>query len=183
MFLGKWLKRVKKQKLYPKRLATEINNLLNLYAYKGRNANLSSIFIRLFKEFKIIKKVSSKNKTPEKTRFDTAMNILAENDWHISLPIKQDHSKNKEYRATNAKELFTSEFYWKGAFDDRGKLSKEMSIFVVSPPQDVIDCFYSQGFILIKGLSCPDILGEYYYQYILFPENKCTGEVAMPTEI
>jgi len=183
LFLGKWLKRVKKQQLYPKKLANEINRLLSLYANKGLSANLTPVFIEIYKEFKIIKKVSLQSSTPEKIRFDAAMGILAENGWYISLPIAQDQSKNKIYRATKPKEVFTSEFYWNRAFDDDGKLTKEISIFVVSPPQEVIDTFYLQGFILIKGLSSPDIQGKYYYQYILFPDNRCTGEPAMPSEL
>jgi hypothetical protein len=51
IFLGKWLKRIKKQKCYPKSIANEIDNLLVLYAKKGRSAGLSLAFEKLHNDF------------------------------------------------------------------------------------------------------------------------------------
>lgn len=182
LFLGAWLKQAKKQQRYPKRLALEIDNLLNIYRLKGRNANLSILFNQMMYEYRIVKGVDDKTALPAKTRFDLAMNKLKQKGWQISLPIVDDASLIFPYR-TQTKEVFTSQKYWHRAFNDQEQLAKQTSIFVVSKPQQVIDYLYEQGFILIKGVEACDKQGKYYYQYILFPENKCTGKPAIPSII
>jgi len=47
LFLGKWLKRAKKQRHYPKSISEEIDNFLILYTKKGRNADLTSSFFQI----------------------------------------------------------------------------------------------------------------------------------------
>jgi hypothetical protein len=181
LFLGAWLKKAKKQKRYPKVLVLEVENLINIYTLKGRNANLSGLFNKMVYEYMIIKGVSSSCELPDKIRFDAAMTALSKEGWHISLPVTHDIAENSPYRATQAKEIFTSKQYWKGAFDKQQTLSKEVSIFVVSSPQQVIDKLYQHGFVLIKGIKAHDVEGKYYYQYIIFPDNKCTGAPAIPS--
>ena len=51
IFLGKWLKRVKKQKCYPKTVANEIEKLLAQYAKKGQYTELSLTFDKLYLSF------------------------------------------------------------------------------------------------------------------------------------
>lgn len=182
IFLGRWLKRIKKQKCYPKSLSGEIDYFIDLYSLKGRNANLANAFNKIYKELKIVQNVHLKKGLTDKVKFDTAMKALAD-DWHISLPIKHDPKTGIPYRPENRKEVFTTKWYWNDAFDEQQTLVKELSIFVVSNPQKVIDCLYLNGFISVKGMTSKDEHGNCFYQYILFPANDYTGDIAYPSEL
>ena len=181
IFLGKWLKKAKLQKRYPKSIATEIDTLIELYVIEGRSADLAALFNQIFSEFKMLKNMSQNFDLSPKARFDNAMSELSQDDWHISLPITLYPQAGKPYRPKNEKEIFTTKWYWDDAFNTKKELIKEVSIFVVSMPQDVIDCLYLHGFILIRGLTSRDENGKYYYQYKIFPNNKCIGNAAIPT--
>ena len=181
IFLGKWLKKAKQQKRYPKSIATEIDNLIELYAIEGRSADLAALFNQIFSEFKMLKNMSQNFDLSPKTRFDNAMSELAQDDWHISLPIKHHPQTGKPYRPKYEKEIFTTNWYWDNAFNAKEELIKVVSIFVVSMPQDVIDCLYQHGFILIRGLTSRDDDGKCYCQYKIFPNNNCLGDAAIPT--
>lgn len=182
IFLGKWLKRAKKQRRYPRAISTEIDNFLQLYSIEGRSADLATLFYQIYREFQLLKDMSQSFELSPKQRLDDAMSELAKEGWLISLPIEHDRQKEEPYRPKNEKEIFTTKWYWDGAFDAKQELTKPVSVFVVSPPQDVIDCLYRQGFILVKGLTSRDEQGKYYYQYKIFPNNKCFGEAAIPTK-
>ncbi len=182
IFLGKWLKRAKKQKRYPRSISTEIDNLIELYVIEGRSADLAALFYQIFSEFKMLKNMSLNFELSPKARFDSAMSELAKDGWHISLPITHDQQTGKPYRPKNEKEIFTTKWYWDDAFNAKKELTKLVSIFVVSIPQDVVDCLYQHGFILIKGLTSTDDDGKCYYQYKIFPNNKCLGDAAIPTK-
>jgi len=181
LFLGKWLKGVKKQRRYPKSLAIDIDNFLRLYAIEGRSADLSVLFKQIYNEFQLFKDTAKDFEFSAKHRFDHAVELLQKQDWHISLPITHDPYSDEPYRPTFKKELFTTKWYWQDAFDEQGNLTKAVSMFVVSNPQEVIDCLYVNGFILVKGLTSQDEQGNYYYQYKMFPDNKCFGEAAIPS--
>jgi len=182
VFLGKWLKRAKKQRCYPKSVSDDIDNLLQLYATEGRTGNLASLFSEIFLEFQVFKGVSKEFSQTEKQRFDSAMRNLAKDDWFISLSIKHCKGADAPYRPTRKKEIFTTKWYWDGAFNEQNKLTKSFSIFVVSAPQEVIDCLYEHGFVLVMGLTSQDNEGNDYYQYQLFPNNNCHGNVAIPSK-
>jgi len=182
IFLGKWLKRAKTQKRYSKSISIDIDNLLDLYATKNRSGDLAALFYHVFSEFQLLKNMSKKFKLSPEKRFDTAMSELTKDNWHISLPITHDRQTGKPYRPKHDKEIFTTNWYWDDAFDEQQALTKQVSIFVVSPPQNVIDCLYHHGFILVKGLKSVDEHGKYFYQYKIFPENKYVGEAAIPTK-
>ena len=83
IFLGKWLKRAKKQKRYPRSISTEIDNLIELYTIEGRSADLTALFYQIFSEFKMLKNMSQNFELSPKTRFDSAMSELAKDGWHI----------------------------------------------------------------------------------------------------
>ncbi|MFT5760236.1 MAG: hypothetical protein ACI9LM_005020 [Alteromonadaceae bacterium] len=121
------------------------------------------------------------DKRPDKMRFDAVMEALSVNDWSITLPIAHDSSTGSPYRPENKKEIFTTKGYWDNAFDKQNNLAKELSIFVVSVPQKVINCLYQFGFILIKGVVISDQEGNDYSQFILFPANEYNGDIAFPT--
>lgn len=182
VFLGKWLKRAERQRRYPKSVSGDIDNLLHLYTTEGLTGDLASRFRKIFREFQLLKGMSQQFSQTEKQRFDSAMSILAQNDWFISLPIKHSKDADAPYRPTRKKELFTTQWYWDGAFDKQNKLTKPFSIFVVSIPQEVIDCLYEHGFFLGQGLSSQDDDGNDYYQYQLFPNNNFYGNIAIPSK-
>ena len=182
LFLGKWLKRVKKQKSYPRALTNEIDNFLHLYAVEGRSAGLANLFHQIYKEFQIVKDTDQHFEHQAKTRFELAMTELGLLDWHISLPIEHNPKIDSPYRPTQEKEIFTTKWYWDNAFDQQENLTKKLSIFVVSTPQQVIDCLYQHGFILVRGATSKDHQGNNYFQLTLFPDNKCNGEAAIPTK-
>ena len=83
LFLGSWLKKAKKQRRYPKSLALEVENLINIYILKGRNANLSELLNEMIYEYKLVTGVLIKSKLPAKVRFDSAMTALAKEGWHF----------------------------------------------------------------------------------------------------
>jgi hypothetical protein len=182
IFLGRWLKRIKKQRCYPKSLAGEIDYFLDLYLLKGRNADLANAFNKIYTELKIVQNVHLKNELADKVKFDAAMKVLAGSGWHVSLPITHDPKTGIPYRPEHLKEIFTTKWYWNDAFDEQQTLAKELSIFVVSDPQKVIDCLYHYGFISVKGMTSKDEQGNCFYQYILFPDNEYTGDIAYPSE-
>ena len=181
IFLGKWLKRAKKQKRYPRSISTEIDNLIELYTIEGRSADLAALFYQIFSEFKMLKNMSQNFELSPKTRFDSAMSELAKDGWHISLPITHGQKTDEPYRPKNDKEIYTTKWHWDGAFNAKEELTKLVSIFVVSTPQCVVDCLYQHGFILIRGLTSIDD-GKCYYQFKIFPNNKCLGDAAIPTK-
>ena len=181
IFLGKWLKRAKKQKRYPRSISTEIDNLIELYTIEGRSADLAALFYQIFSEFKMLKNMSQNFELSPKTRFDSAMSELAKDGWHISLPITDGQKADEPYRPKNDKEIYTTKWHWDGAFNAKEELTKLVSIFVVSTPQCVVDCLYQHGFILIRGLTSIDD-GKCYYQFKIFPNNKCLGDAAIPTK-
>ncbi|PCI52887.1 MAG: hypothetical protein COB45_11455 [Gammaproteobacteria bacterium] len=182
VFLGKWLKRAKKQRCYPKSVSDDINNLLKLYFLEGRTGNLASLFRSIFRECQFIKGISQQFTQPDKQRFDSAMNNLAKNDWFITLPIKHCKEADAPYKPRKTKEIFTTKWYWDGTFNEQNKLIKSFSIFVVSFPQEVIDCLYEHGFALVMGLTSHDNEGNDYYQYQIFPNNNYYGDVAIPSK-
>ena len=182
VFLGKWLKRVKKERRYPKCLSDDIDKFLHIYTIEGRTGNLAALFWQIFSEFKVIKAMPEKFSQPDALRFDNAMKTLAKNDWFISLPI--DHCKDTEppYRPSRKKEIFTTKWYMNGAFNEQKKLAKTFSIFIVSPPQEVIDCLYEYGFLSVIGIISHDDDGNDYYQCRIFPNNDCYGNVVIPSK-
>jgi len=183
IFLGKWLKSAKKQRRYPKSLSADIDNFLRIYLIEGRTGNLALLFKQLYNEFQMLKATPKTFPLTEKKRFDNAMSCLAKADWFISLPIS--HNKNIDtppYRPTRKKEIFTSVSYWDGVFNEQNEISKPFSIFVVSEPQEVIDCLYEHGFVLVQGVSSHDDEGNCYFQYQILPNNDCHGNLAIPSK-
>jgi len=182
LFLGKWLKRAKKQRRYSRSISTDIDNMLQLYKTKNISGDLAALFYHVCSEFQLLRSMSKKFELSPKLRFDKAMNELSKDNWHISLPIPNDLQTGKPYRPQNEKEIFTTNWYWDDAFDTKEDLTKQVSIFVVSSPQNVIDCLYHHGFLLVKGLTSKDEQGKCFYQFIIFPENNYCGEAAIPTK-
>lgn len=180
IFLGKWLKRVKKQKIFPKSLSAEIDYFLELYNSKRMSSGLSSTFYQIKRELKLQINAFLAPNLSDKSNFESAIKVLSENGWSVSLPIANDPKTNEPYRPKSRKEIFTTKWYWKNAFDTNQKLAKELSIFVVSDPQKVIDCLYDFGFILTKGLFSSDNEGNDYHQFIMFPDNNYKGTIAFP---
>ncbi len=165
VFLGKWLKRVKKQRCYPKSLSADIDSLLYIYLVEGRSGNLALLFKQILYEYQLIKNMPTQFTHTDQERFDSVMRFLTKKEWFISLPIKQGNDAKKPYRPIAKKEIYTTLWYWNGAFNEHHKLVKSFSIFVfyASPEfayaqQEVIDCLYEQGFILVQGLSSHDNL-------------------------
>ncbi|WOH35774.1 DUF2913 family protein [Thalassotalea fonticola] len=183
IYLGKWLKRAKKKKLFSKLLAGDIDNFLNLYAVKGRNAGLASVFNEIYVDYRTAKYVPRDHMLTPKSRFDNAMQTLSADGWSLKLPITEDFSRENPYRATSPKEIFTSDLLWNGAFNEAQELTKPLSIFMVSNPQEVIDCLYLNGFLLIKGISFYDQQRTSYNEYTLFPNNRCSGDIAKPSKM
>lgn len=182
VFLGKWLKRAKKLRCYPKTLSEDIDNFLRIYSREGLSGDLASLFRHVFREFQLLHTISQEFSQTDKQRFDMAMEVLAEDGWHISLPINHCKDTDAPYRPVNNKEIFTTKWYLNGAFNDENKIIKPFSIFVVSTPQKVIDCLYEHGFILVEGLTSHDDKGNDYYQYQLFPDNDCLGNLVIPSK-
>jgi hypothetical protein len=181
LFLGKWLKRAKKQRHYPKGISEDIDNFLTLYTKKGRNADLTSSFYQIYNEYQTIKINDEDFKDTPKKRFDSAIEILKSKNWFISLPVVSDDITNGSYQSTKDKELFVMQDDWEGVFNDQNELVKPLSISVVSAPQEAIDALYLHGFILTKEASKKHIKGS-YYQYKLFPGNKYEGSAAIPSK-
>jgi len=182
IFLGKWLKRAKKQKRYPKALSKDIDSLLYLYATEGRSGSLPSLFKQMYCEFQLLRNIKINVNETEMQRFYNTMTLLEQDGWFLSLPITAELDAKTPYRPSHEKEIFTTPWYICDAFDKHGNLTKPFSIFTVSPPQQVIDSLYHNGFILVKGLSSADELGNAYQQFTLFPQNKCCGDAAIPSE-
>ena len=181
-FLGKWLKRAKKQRCYPKSVSDDIDNFLHIYFIEGRTGDLASLFRQIFREFQLLKGMSKPFSETEKQRFDIAMRKLAKDDWFISLPIKHCKDTDAPYRPARKKEVFTTKWYLAGAFNEESRITKPFSIFVVSEPQKVIDCLYEHGFLLVRGVTSHDNEGNDYFQYQIFPNNNCHGNVAIPSK-
>lgn len=181
LFIGKWLKKAKKQKRYAKNLSSDIEKFLHLYATEGRTSCLSETFYQLYGEFQIVKNTPREFSLSPKQRFDNAMSYLADRDWYISLPLAECEKAVNPYRPFHEKEIYTTKWYWQGAFDEQQQLTRPLSLFVYSEPQAVIDCLFHNGFIIVKGMFTEDEDSNCYYQFILFPENNCTGLAAIPT--
>lgn len=182
LFIGKWLKRAKKQKRYSKNVTSDIDKILHLYASEGIGSGLAEVLYQLYGEYQMVKNTPREFSLSPKKRFDAAMSCLANSGWYISLPLKDSQMTEYRYRPSHEKEIYTTQWYWKGAFDEQQRLTKCVSLFVFSTaPQIFIDCLFDNGFILVKGMFSKDEEGNCYYQFILFPDNKCTGEAAIPT--
>jgi hypothetical protein len=181
IFLGKWLKRAKKQRHYPKGISEDIDNFLTLYTKKGRNADLTSSFYQIYNEYQTIKINDEDFKDAPKQRFDSAMEVLKGKSWSISLPVASEDTTDGSYQSTKEKELFVMKEDWDGAFDDQNELVKTLNISVVSAPQEAIDALYLHGFILAKDTSRKHVKGS-NYQYKLFPDNKYQGSAAIPSK-
>lgn len=76
LFLGKWLKRAKKQRHYPKSISESIDNFLMLYSQKGRNSDLTSSFNQIYNEYQTLKINSMDFQKSPKQRFDAVMDVL-----------------------------------------------------------------------------------------------------------
>lgn len=181
LFLGKWLKRAKKQRHYPKSISESIDNFLMLYTKKGRNADLISSFYQIYNEYQTMKINADDFQNSPKVRFNTAMDVLREKDWAISLPIILGETADGTYQSNKDKELFVMQKDWDDVFDDKNELIKPLSISVVSAPQEAIDSLYLHGFILAKDASRRSIKGCYHH-YKLFPDNKYDGTAAIPSK-
>jgi len=180
LFLGKWLKRAKKQRHYPKNISEEIDDFLALYTKKGRNADLTSSFYQIYNEYRTLKINSDDFQNSPKQRFDAAMDMLRGKSWSISLPITHDDTVDGDYQSSKEKELFVMKKDWDDVFDDKDELIKPLSISVVSTPQEAIDSLYLHGFILAKD-AIRNIKGS-YHNYKIFPDNKYQGEAAIPSK-
>ena len=178
IFLGKWLKIAKKQRLFPKSISSEIDNLLLTYAKKGRSANLGHTFSQISTEYQVCKVKLEAFETSPKERFMEAMEMLTSQEWFASLPVDHDFDSHGPYKPTNVKEVFMKESDWLSMFDTDGNISTTVSLFVASDPQQVIDCLHAHGFILITVAQDKDI----HHHYKIFPGNQYKGEVAIPTK-
>lgn len=181
LFLGKWLKRAKKQRLYPKSVAENIDNFLALYTAKGRSADLTSSFYQIYNEYRTVRINADEFKNSAKQRFDTAMDILKGKDWSIFLPLEHDETANGPYQSSKDKELFVMKKDWDNVFNDEGELVEQLSFSVVSTSQDVIDTLYLHGFILVKDTSKKSIKGNDHH-FLIFPDNKYIGTAAIPSQ-
>lgn len=182
IFLGKWLKKVKKQKRYPKSISIEIDTFLELYSQHGQNSALGKLFNEKHKEIQIRNNLSCVFTGNVKFHFDKVINILKNEGWFISLPLDHDHKLFGPYRPSQKKELFTTAWHWDGAFHESGCFIKPFSFFIFGCPQEVIDSFYLNGLILIEGVTTEDENGNKYHQLKVFPNNEGIGKVAIPTE-
>ncbi len=178
VFLGKWLKLAKKQRRFPKSISNEIDNFLITYAKKGISANLGKTFSQINTEYQIcnIKLQSFKN-SPKK-RFDAAIEMLVSQEWTVHLPVKHDFDNDGAYKPTKTKEIFMTEWDWSAMFDQDDSISTAVSLFVASDPQQVIDCLYAHGFILI---TIDQDKGTHTH-FKIFPDNDYKGQVAVPTQ-
>jgi len=181
LFLGKWLKRAKKQRHYPKSVSENIDNFLALYTAKGRSADLTSSFYQIYNEYRTVKINADDFKSNAKQRFDTAMDILKKKDWSISLPLDHDETANGPYQSNKDKELFVMKKDWDIVFNDEDELVEPLSLSVVSAPQDVIDSLYLHGFILAKDTSKKSTKDTYHH-FMIFPDNKYTGTAEIPSQ-
>jgi hypothetical protein len=181
LFLGKWLKRAKKQRHYPKSISETIDNFLMLYSQKGRNSDLTSSFNQIYNEYQTLKINSMDFQKSPKQRFDAVMDVLREKNWSISLPLAHDDTEDGTYKSNKEKELFVMKKDWVHVFDDQNELTKPLSITVVSTPQEAVDSFYLHGFILAKMASRKSTQGCYHH-YKLFPDNKYDGTAAIPSK-
>lgn len=181
LFLGKWLKRAKKQRLYPKSISENIDNFLMLYTKKGRNADLTSSFYQIYNEYQTMKINADDFQNNSKDRFDSAMDVLREKNWAISLPIIHDETVDGPYQSNKDKELFVIKKDWDDVFDDKNELTKPLNISVVSSDQEAIDALYLHGFILAKDATRRNIKSSHHY-YKLFPDNNYQGTAAIPSK-
>ena len=178
IFLGKWLKLAKKQRRFPKSISTEIDNFLITHVKKGRSANLGKTFSQICTEYQICKiKLQSFENTP-KNRFEAAVEMLVSQDWTVNLPVKHDFDNDGAYKPTKTKEIFMTEWDWSAMFDQDDSISVPVSIFVASDPQQVIDCLYAHGIILI---TIDQDKGTHTH-FKIFPDNNYKGQVAVPTQ-
>ena len=178
LFLGKWLKLGKKQRRFPKTIATEIDSLLLRYSKNGRSANLGHVFSEIWSESQICKvRLQVFDQTPQK-RFNEAMKSLADSNWLVSLPVKHDFESYGAYKPTGPKELFITEWDWLDMFDPDENIKKPVSLFVASCPQQVIDCLYTYGFILVTIAQDNEI----HHHFKLYPNNCYKGKVAIPSK-
>ena len=99
-----------------------------LYTKKGRNADLISSFYQIYNEYQTIKINSEDFQNSPKQRFDTAMDVLRERNWSISLPITHDDTVDGPYQSNKDKELFVMKKDWDDVFDDQNELIKPLSI-------------------------------------------------------
>ena len=119
IFLGKWLKRAKKQKRYPRTISVDIDTFLHLYAVEGRSANLASLFHQIYREFQISSDVPQHFEFGSQKRFNMTIDKLAENGWHMSLPINQNEKVDEPYKPLYKKEIFTTKWYIYNAFNEQ----------------------------------------------------------------
>jgi hypothetical protein len=182
IFLGKWLKLAKKQRRFPKTIAEEIDNLLSGYVKKGTSSDLIGTFTEIFDEFQVCKiKLKEFDNSPKK-RFDSVMSLLSKHQWMITLPLIHNYQLDGLYQPIHEKELFATENDWQGTFDKNDQLNKPLRLYVVSNPQEVVDCFYAHGFILAKVKSINDDKGN-FHQLKLFPNNDYSGKAAIPSQV
>lgn len=178
IFLGKWLKLAKKQHRFPKSISTEIDNFLISYAKKGRSAGLSTIFSQICTEYQICKiRLQEFDQSP-KQRFNTAMKILGNKDWIVHLPVDHDFEAKGAYKPNAPKEIFMTKWDWLEMFDEDDNVAKPVSLFVAGSAQEVIDCLYVHGFILVtidqdKGI---------HHHFKIYPKNIYKGVVTIPSQ-
>jgi len=182
IFLGVWLKRVKKQRLYKRSIAREIDGFIALYTKKGRDANLADSFNEIYHEFKLCKLRLKEFDKSEKNRFYSSIDLLKKQSWVVTLPLIHNYTSDGPYQPKTEKEVFVTEFDWKDVFSIEGFLTKPLSLYVVSAPQSLIDTFYSLGFIVVKVKSKKETLVN-YHQLKVFPNNDYSGIAAIPSQI
>ncbi len=180
IFLGKWLKVVKKQRRYPKSVSENIDNFLMLYTAKGRSADLSASFSQIYNEYRTAKISSQNFEGSARERFDKAMDILKEKSWSLSLPLDEG-AVNGTSQSLKDKELFVIKKNWDDIFDEQGELNRTLSFCVTSTAQEAIDSLYLQGFLLVKD-STQQSSKNSYLHYNIFPKNSYTGNVVIPSQ-
>jgi hypothetical protein len=182
IFLGKWLKRIQKQRLFPRTIAVEITDFITLYTKKGRAADIASSFNEIYYEFKVCKLRLKAFDSSEKSRFEDAVNILKKQSWLVTLPLIHDYVVDGPYHPNGQKEMFVTEIDWQDIFTEDGYLTKALSLYIASNPQNIIDAFYSLGFILARVKSSSDKKIS-YHQFKIFPNNDYQGPAAIPSQI
>jgi hypothetical protein len=182
IFLGKWLKRVQKQRLFPRTIAGEINDFIALYTKKGRAADIASSFNEIYYEFKVCKLRLKDFDSSDKNRFEAAVDILRKQSWIVTLPLIHDYVVDGPYHPNNEKEMFVTEIDWQGIFTKDGYLTKPLSLYIASNPQNITDAFYSLGFILARVKSNTGTKVD-YHQFKIFPNNDYNGPAAIPSQI
>ncbi len=171
LFLAKWLKDKFKKRQYPRLINDDLKSLIGSYDQNGPSISLGEKLRGILNEYRALRVRYITYNEPAEKRFENCIEKIRKLGWSVSLPLEHDPRKSGRYIPKYEKEVFTLCYEFFDVFQ-QGEIIKPINLFIHSDPKEIIDTFYSMGFVLFL-FNEGSYDGKQNANYQIHPNNIC----------